>query len=66
MGLTVNRYVDERKDFNKSAFAASELLKTFVFHKLEEFYNMDDIDPEGNELWFKILVLHIYHAGVKM
>ena len=27
--------------------------------------HMDDIDPDGNELWFKFLVLHIYHAGAK-
>ena len=27
MGLTVNRYIDERKDFTKSAFAASECIK---------------------------------------
>ena len=30
MGLTVNKYVDERKDFNKSVFAASELLKNYL------------------------------------
>lgn len=66
MGLTVNRYVDERKDFNKSAFAASELLKTICIPQARRILcNMDDIDPEGNELWFKFLVLHIYHAGAK-
>jgi hypothetical protein len=66
MGLTVNKYVDERKDFNKSAFAASELLRTSCIPQARRILcNMDDVDPEGNELWFKFLVLHIYHAGAK-
>mgnify|MGYP001318258538 FL=1 len=66
MGLTVNRYVDERKDFKKSALAASELLKTICIPQARRILcEMDDIDPEGDELWFKFLVLHIYHAGAK-
>ena len=66
MGLTVNRYVDERKDFKKSALAASELLKTICIPQARRILcEIDDIDPEGDELWFKFLVLHIYHAGAK-
>ena len=66
MGLTVNRYVDERKDFKKSAFAASQLLKTVCIPQARKILcDVDDIDPLGNELWFKFLVLHVYHAGAK-
>ena len=66
MGLTVNRYIDERKDFTKSAFAASELLRTICIPEARRILcEMDDIDPEGDELWFKFLVLHIYHAEAK-
>ena len=66
MGLTVNRYIDERKDFTKSAFAASELLRTICIPQARRILcEMDDIDPNGDELWFKFLVLHIYHAGAK-
>ena len=66
MGLTVNRYIDERKDFTKSAFAASELLRTICIPQARRILcEMDDIDPDGDELWFKFLVLHIYHAGAK-
>lgn len=66
MGLTVNRYVDERKDFKKSAFAASQLLKTVCIPQARKILcDVDDIDPVGNELWFKFLVLHVYHAGAK-
>jgi hypothetical protein len=66
MGLTVNRYVDERKDFKKSAFAASQLLKTVCIPQARKILcDVDNIDPAGNELWFKFLVLHVYHAGAR-
>ena len=66
MGLTVNKYVDERKNFNKSAFAASELLRKICIPQAYRILcNVGDIEPEGDELWFKLLVLHIYHAGAR-
>ena len=66
MGLTVNKYVDERKDFNKSAFAASELLKKICIPQAYKILcKVGDIEPIGDELWFKLLVLHIYHAGAR-
>lgn len=66
MGLTVNKHVDERKDFNKSAFAASELLRRICIPQAYRILcNIGGIEPEGDELWFKLLVLHIYHAGAR-
>lgn len=66
MGLTVNKYVDERKDFNKSAFAASELLRKICIPQAYRILcKVGDIEPKGDELWFKLLVLHIYHAGAR-
>ena len=66
MGLTVNKYVDERKDFNKSAFAASELLRRICIPQAYKILcKVGDIEPKGDELWFKLLVLHIYHAGAR-
>jgi hypothetical protein len=66
MGLIVNKYVDERKDFNKSAYAASELLKRICIPQARRILcEMGDIEPIESELWFKFLVLHIYHAGAK-
>jgi hypothetical protein len=48
--LTVNKYVDERKDFNKSAFAASQLLRTICIPQAYRILcNVGDIEPEGNE-----------------
>tara|TARA_B100000780_G_scaffold59794_1_gene38297 strand:- start:21 stop:971 length:951 start_codon:yes stop_codon:yes gene_type:complete len=66
MGLTVNKHVDERKDFNKSAFAASELLRRICIPQAYKILcKVGDIEPKGDELWFKLLVLHIYHAGAR-
>ena len=44
MGLTVSKYVDERKDFNKSAFAASELLRTICIPQAYKFLCNVDIE----------------------
>ncbi len=66
MGLIVNSKLDERKNFHKSAYAASELLKTICIPNAYRILcEIGDIEPSGNELWFKFLVLHIYHAGAK-
>ena len=66
MGLTVNSKLDERKDFDKSAYAASKLLKTICIPQAYRILcEVGDIEPKGNELWFKFLVLHIYHAGAR-
>ncbi len=64
MGLTVNNTVDERKNFDKSAYAASQLLKTICIpHAYRILCDLGDFEPTGGELWFKLFVLHIYHAG---
>ena len=66
MGLAVNSKLDERKDFDKSAYAASKLLKTICIPQAYRILcEVGDIEPKGNELWFKFLVLHIYHAGAR-
>jgi len=66
MGLTVNSNLDERKDFEKSAYAASELLKTICIPQAYRILcDIGDIEADENELWFKFLVLHIYHAGAR-
>ena len=67
MGLTVNRYIDERKDFTKSAFAASELLRTICVPQARRILcEMDDVDPNGDELWFKFLYFIYTMRGLKM
>lgn len=62
-GLTVNRKVDQRKDFDKSAKAASRLINETCIPMAKAILSNEGITYKENELWFKLFVLHIYHAG---
>ena len=62
-GLTVNRTVDERKDFEKSAVAASKLIEISCIPSARLILERNNVDYNENDLWFKLFVLHIYHAG---
>jgi len=62
-GLTVNRTIDERKDFEKSAIAASKLLGLSCIPRARLILERNQIAYKENDLWFKLFVLHIYHAG---
>lgn len=63
MGLKVNKYVDERKDFDKSAWAAAKLIRTICIPNAKALLEKRGIAYNENDLWFRLLVLHIYHAG---
>ena len=63
-GLKVNRTIDERADFERSAFAASSLIKIICIPnaiKILDSLQIQNYDQE--DLWFKLLVMHVYHAG---
>lgn len=63
-GLKVNRQIDERADFERSAFAASSLIKKVCIPKTRQI--LDTLGITGyneKELWFRLLVMHTYHAG---
>ncbi len=62
-GLRVNKKVDERTDLNKAALAASKLLKTICIPKVKELLDVRNIQYNETDLWFRLLVLHAYHAG---
>ncbi len=63
-GLKVNRQIDERADFERSAYAASSLIKKVCIPKAHSILDSLGIreQPE-NELWFRLLIMHVYHAG---
>ncbi len=63
LGLKVNRYVDERKDFDKSAWAAAKLLKTICIPETNKILDAKGIIYNPTDLWYRLLVLHVYHAG---
>jgi hypothetical protein len=63
-GLKVNKHQDDRADFEKSAFAASSLIKKICIPNARKM--LDSLRIQHNneqELWFRLLVMHIYHAG---
>lgn len=65
-GLKVNKYVDERKDFDKSAKASAHLIRTSCIPEAKRIMRKFNIHVEGEqeyELWFRLLVMHCYHAG---
>lgn len=62
-GLKVNKYVDERKDFVKSAKGASSLIKRTCLPEARRLLKKNGIKYNEQDLWFKLFVLHIYHAG---
>ena len=63
-GLKVNRHIDERADFERSAFAASSLLKNICIPRARKMLDsMQICNYNEDELWFRLLVMHTYHAG---
>ncbi len=63
MGLTVNKYVDERKDFDKSAYAAARLIRTICIPYTNAMLDERGIKYNQTDLWYRLLILHVYHAG---
>lgn len=62
-GLRVNKRVDERTDIDKSARAASSLIKTACIPYIKKFLDEKGVKYSETDLWFRLLVLHAYHAG---
>lgn len=62
-GLIVNSKVDERKDFDKSAMGAASLLRETCVPEARRILTKHDISFNEQDLWFRLFVLHIYHAG---
>ncbi|MDR0803413.1 transglycosylase SLT domain-containing protein [Fluviicola sp.] len=63
MGLTVNRTVDERKDFMRSAYAASQLLKRVCIPSAKSIAESAGLAVDEHAIWFRLLTMHVYHAG---
>ena len=62
-GLTVSRHLDERKDFDKSAIAASKMISTVCIPEAKSILNRYNISYNESDLWFRLFVMHIYNAG---
>lgn len=62
-GLIVNKTKDERKDFKRSAFGAASLIKKICIPETKKILERHRIKYDENDIWFRLLVLHVYHAG---
>ena len=62
-GLIVNSSIDERSDFDKSAAAASQLIFSVCIPEAKRILASHGIKYKEKELWFRLFVMHIYHAG---
>jgi hypothetical protein len=63
-GLKVNKHIDERADFERSAYAASSLIKRICIPKARQMLDSLKIcNVNESDLWFRLLVMHVYHAG---
>lgn len=63
MGLKVNKKMDERKNFEKSAWAAAKLIRTVCIPQVNKMLTDRGIVYDTTSLWYRCLVLHVYHAG---
>jgi len=62
-GLKINSKIDERGNLEKSAVAACKLISSICIpytNKMLAKYNMAYCETD---LWYRLLVLHVYHAG---
>lgn len=62
-GLVVNKYRDDRKNLAKSAYAAGRLIKEICIPYSKKILEDHNISYNEKDLFFRLLVLHVYHAG---
>ncbi len=62
-GLKVSRSRDDRTDLEKAARVAAKLLNKSCVAYVKQYLNERSITYNEADLWFRLLVLHAYHAG---
>ncbi len=62
-GLKVNKYTDERSNLKRAAYGASKLISTICIPKVKNMLDSRNIPYHETDIWFRLLVLHAYHAG---
>lgn len=63
MGLKINSQVDERIDFEKSAKGAARFIRDVCIPETKDILRAYRLPYKENDLWFRLMVLHVYHAG---
>lgn len=62
-GLKVTKTIDERANFDRSAYAAASLIKKTCIPYAKNMLAAKNISYNESDLWFRLFVMHIYHAG---
>ncbi|MEM6262597.1 MAG: transglycosylase SLT domain-containing protein [Bacteroidota bacterium] len=62
-GLRVNSRIDDRANLPKAAAGAARLIKKVCIPETKRLLARYRIPYDEEETWFKLLVLHAYHAG---
>jgi hypothetical protein len=62
-GLRVDSKLDERLDFERSAYGSSQLIKFICIPYAKQMLEDRVMSYDESDLAFRLLVLHIYHAG---
>ncbi|MBL7811456.1 MAG: transglycosylase SLT domain-containing protein [Bacteroidetes bacterium] len=62
-GLRVDAYIDERENFDRSAYAAARLIREICVPYARRWCQEYGFAVDEKALWFKLLALHCYNAG---
>jgi hypothetical protein len=62
-GLKVNKTVDERTDIDRAAYGACRLLSRICIPYTKAMLDSAHVPYNETDLWFRLLVMHSYHAG---
>lgn len=62
-GLKVNKTIDERTDIERAAYGASRLLSRICIPYTKAMLDSARVPYNETDLWFRLLVMHSYHAG---
>lgn len=62
-GLVVNSQRDDRMNFNLAARAAAGHINRVSLPQTRQLLDDYNLDYEETDIWFRLLVLHNYHAG---
>ncbi|MFM7014904.1 MAG: transglycosylase SLT domain-containing protein [Bacteroidota bacterium] len=62
-GLVVNATRDDRTDLKKAAYASSQLISKICIPLVKKMLDSRNIPYNETDTWFRLLVMHSYHAG---
>lgn len=62
-GLKVTKTIDERTNLERAAYGASRLLSRICIPYTRAMLDSAHVSYNETDLWFRLLVMHSYHAG---